>query len=183
MARSAAERLFRAAEATFAERDGWLSPSRSPARPITLRVGIADLSHLGKLSSVRPRLPTSGWTASRRTASPRRALVLYPQAVGAQVEESAASTRSSSTRPPPTPSGAHGPRGARAPRPPHPPPPLPSSGEVAHVTAHVLPAGGGFRILVAQELGHYVGEVALDCAAALGGAGRGGRAPGRGAKP
>jgi hypothetical protein len=33
----------------------------------------------------------------------------------------------------------------------------------------VLPAGAGYRVLVAQELGHYVAEVALDCATALGG--------------
>ena len=46
---------------------------------------------------------------------------------------------------------------------------FPSGGEVAHVTAHVLPAGDGFRIVVAQELGLYVAEVALDCARALGG--------------
>ena len=46
---------------------------------------------------------------------------------------------------------------------------FPSGGEVAHVTAHVLPAGNGFRILVAQELGHYLAEVALDRARALGG--------------
>ena len=46
---------------------------------------------------------------------------------------------------------------------------FPSGGEVAHVTAHVLPAGAGYRVVVAQELGHYVAEVALDCATALGG--------------
>jgi hypothetical protein len=40
---------------------------------------------------------------------------------------------------------------------------------VAHVTAHVLQSGNGFRILVAQELGLYLAEVALDCAQALGG--------------
>ena len=46
---------------------------------------------------------------------------------------------------------------------------FPSGGEIAHVTGHVLPAGAGYRIVVAQEYGHYVAEVALDCAAALGG--------------
>ena len=46
---------------------------------------------------------------------------------------------------------------------------FPSGGEVAHVTAHVLPSGGGYRIVVAQELALYLAEVALDCAEALGG--------------
>jgi glycine cleavage system aminomethyltransferase T len=46
---------------------------------------------------------------------------------------------------------------------------FPSGGEIAHVTGHVLPAGRGYRVVVAQELGHYVAEVALDCATALGG--------------
>jgi glycine cleavage system aminomethyltransferase T len=46
---------------------------------------------------------------------------------------------------------------------------FPSGGEVAHVTAHILPAGTGYRIVVAQELGHYLAEVALGCATALGG--------------
>ncbi len=96
--------------------------------------------------------------------------MLYPQAVGAQVEESAASAQLVVDATAAYTVLALTGRDARA---------LlarlthlhrfPSSGEVAHVTAHVLPAGGGFRILVAQELGHYVGEVALDCAAALGG--------------
>jgi glycine cleavage system aminomethyltransferase T len=172
VARSAAERLFRAAEATFAERDGWLVPVAVPGEADhLLRVGIADLSHLGKLE-LRPAPPADlgldGVTTYR--LSPRRALVLYPQAVEAQVEESAASAQlvvdataaytvlaltGRDAR-------AHLARLTHLHR-------FPSSGEVAHVTAHVLPAGGGFRILVAQELGHYVGEVALDCAAALGG--------------
>jgi sarcosine oxidase gamma subunit len=172
VARSAAERLFRAAEATFAERDGWLVPVAVPGEADHLsRVGIADLSHLRKLE-LRPAPPADleldGVTTYR--LSPRRALVLYPQAVAAQVEESAAGAElvvdASAAYTVLALSG----RDARA---------LlarlthlhrfPSGGEVAHVAAHVLPAGGGFRILVAQELGHYVGEVALDCAEALGG--------------
>jgi glycine cleavage system aminomethyltransferase T len=172
VARSAAERLFRAAEASFAERDGWLVPVAVPGEADHLsHVGIADLSHLGKLE-LRPAPPADleldGVTTYR--VSPRRALVLYPQAVEAQVEESAAGAELVVDATAAYTVLALTGRDARA---------LlarlthlhrfPSSGEVAHVTAHVLPAGGGYRILVAQELGHYLGEVALDCAEALGG--------------
>jgi len=172
VARSAAERLFRAAQAIFAERDGWLVPVAVPGEADHLsRVGIADLSHLGKLE-LRPAPPADleldGVTTYR--LSPRRALVLYPQAVAAQVEESAAGADlvlDATAAHTVLALTGHDARALLA-RLTH----LhrfPSSGEVAHVTAHVLPAGGGYRILVAQELGHYVGEVALDCAEALGG--------------
>jgi glycine cleavage system aminomethyltransferase T len=172
LARSAAERLFRAAEATFAEREGWMVPVAVPGEADRLsRVGIADLSHLGKLE-LRPAPPVDleldGVTTYR--LSPRRALVLYPQSVGAQVEESSAGadlvldatavyTVLALTGPD---ARALLARLTHLHR-------FPSSGEVAHVTAHVLPAGGGYRLLVAQELGHYLAEVALDCAEALGG--------------
>ena len=46
---------------------------------------------------------------------------------------------------------------------------FPCGGEVAHVTAHVLPSGDGYRLVVAQELGLYLAEVALESAEALGG--------------
>ena len=172
VARTAAERLFRAAGAELEERHGWLVPVRVPGEADhARRVGIADLSHLGKLD-VRPA-PTSdvegeGVTTYRLSA--RRALVLYSPAaraaVGAQVSAGAQVLDVS---------GAYtvlvltGPEArallARLTHLHH----FPSGGEVAHVTAHVLPAGAGYRIVVAQELGHYVAEVALDCARALGG--------------
>jgi sarcosine oxidase gamma subunit len=46
---------------------------------------------------------------------------------------------------------------------------LPAVGAVARVQAYLLadPAGGGYRILVAQELGHYLAEVVLDALAGL----------------
>ena len=93
VARSAAERLFRAAQATFAERDGWLVATTVPGEEEhRARVGIADVSHLGTLD-IRPApaadLQGDGVTTYR--LSPRRALVLYPpaarSAVGEQVAE------------------------------------------------------------------------------------------------
>ena len=46
---------------------------------------------------------------------------------------------------------------------------FPSGGEIAHVQGHILQRGGGYWVICAQELGHYVWEVAVDRASALGG--------------
>ena len=46
---------------------------------------------------------------------------------------------------------------------------FPSGGEIAHVQGHVLEREGGYWVLCPQEYGHYVWEVAVDRAAALGG--------------
>jgi glycine cleavage system aminomethyltransferase T len=172
LARSAAERLFRAAEATFAERDGWLVATAVPGEDERrAHVGIADLSHLGTLD-LRPA-PTAdvrGDGVTTYRLSPRRALVLYPQAarsavgeqvagVGLVVDVTGVYTVLALTGP-----GARA-LVARLTHLHH----FPSGGEVAHVTGHVLPVGVGYRILVPQEHGHYLAEVALDCARALGG--------------
>ena len=172
VARSAAERLYRAADATFEERDGWLVAAGVPGEAEhAATVGIADLSHLGKLD-LRPApiadLEGEGVTTYR--LSPRRALVLYPHraraAVGEQVAGDALVVDATAAY---TVLALTGPQAralvARLTHLHH----FPSGGEVAHVTAHVLPVGAGYRILVAQELGHYLAEVALDCATALGG--------------
>ena len=172
VARSAADRLFRAAGATFEERDGWLVATAVPGESERLgTVGISDLSHLGTLD-VRPAPPADleGDGVTTYRLSPRRALVLYPQSARAAVGEqlaggahvtdlTAAYTLLALTGP-----GARA-LVARLTHLHH----FPSGGEVGHVTAHVLPAGAGYRVVVAQELGHYVAEVALDCATALGG--------------
>lgn len=171
VARSAVAPLFRNADATFEERDAWQVPTHVRGEGDALRtVGVADLSHLGKLE-VRPApnaLTGEGVVTYR--ISPRRALVLFSErersAVRDQVSKaeflldvtaaytvlavSGREARSLIARL----THLHS---------------FPSGGEVAHVTAHVLPAGDGFRVVVAQELGHYLGEVALDCARALGG--------------
>lgn len=172
VARSAAERLFRSAGAIFEERDGWLVPTSLPGEDEHLgRVGIADLSSLGKLE-VHPApvgdVDVPG--ATTYVLSPRRALVLYPQVAQPRVVErlpdgalvvemTAAYTVLSLTGPD---ARALLARLTHLHR-------FPSGGEVAQVTAHVLPAGAGYRVVVAQELGHYLAEVALDCAHALGG--------------
>jgi len=169
VARSALERLFRAAGATFEERDRWLVATAVPGEADRLRhVGIADLSQLGKLD-VRPAPPDVGGATTYRL-SPRRALVLFPGQARTRVENALPDpTRAIDVTAAYAVLGVTGP-GARA---------LlgrlthlhdfPCGGEVAHVTAHVLPSGDGYRLVVAQELGLYLAEVALDSAEALGG--------------
>jgi glycine cleavage system aminomethyltransferase T len=180
VARSAAERIFRDAGATFEERDGWRVAVSVPSEADALRaVGIADLSHLGKLE-VRPSpadAAGAGEGLQHSVTSPvvyrlsrRRSLVLFPEAARSAVVEwlegasllldvtatytvlavSGPDARTLIARL----THLHS---------------FPSGGEVAHVTAHVLPVGDDFRIVVAQELGQYLGEVALDRARALGG--------------
>ena len=187
VARSAAERVFAAAGAIFDVRDGWRCPTIVPdAERHLATVGVADLSHLGKLE-VRPSPPAALPVVDERLQetvaksawyrlSPRRALVLFPERARAEVaahfgdanlllDVTAAYTVLAVSGP-----GARD-LISRLTHLHH----FPSGGEVAHVTAHVLPAGrvfpgsSGFRILVAQELGHYLAEVALDRATALGG--------------
>ena len=171
VARSAMAPLFRGVDATFEERDGWQVAVYVRGEADALRaVGVGDVSHLGKLE-VRPAPdPLEGDGVVTYRISPRRALVLFPErersAVREQVSEAelvldvtAAHTVLAVSGPDARTvigrlTHLHD---------------FPSGGEVAHVTAHVLPAGDGFRIVVAQELGLYVGEVALDCARALGG--------------
>jgi glycine cleavage system aminomethyltransferase T len=180
VARSAAEPLFRDAGATFEERDGWHVAVSVPSEADWLRaVGIADLSHLGKLE-VRPSpaaravagegLQHSVTSPVVYRLSPRRSLVLFPESArSAAVEWLAGASLLLDVTAAYTVLAVSGPdartliaRLTHLHR-------FPSGGEVAHVTAHVLPAGEGFRIVVAQELGQYLGEVALDRARALGG--------------
>lgn len=169
VARSSVERFYRAAGATFEERDGWLVPTAVPGEADRLaHVGIADLSRLCVLD-VRPAPPDVDGVTTYRL-SPRRALVLLPvltrDAVEAGLPNGSLVVDLTGSY---TVLGVTGPEARallsrlthlRA---------FPSGGEVAHVTAHVLPSGEGYRILVAQELGHYLAEVAVDCARSLGG--------------
>ncbi len=168
IAHSAAERLFRAADATFEERGGWLVPTAVPGEADSLaRVGIADLSSLRKLD-VRPA-PGNVDGATTYRLSPRRALVLYADAAHPAPEGLPDATLVVDVTAAYTVLAFTGPeaRGLLS-RLTH-LHDFPSGGEVAHVTAHVLPAASGYRVVVAQELGHYLAEVALDCARALGG--------------
>jgi glycine cleavage system aminomethyltransferase T len=179
VARSAVEKLYEAVDATFEERDGWRVAAAVPGEADVLPVvGIADVSHVGKLE-VRPcpapeavagGEDVQGSVASVYRLSPRRALALFAesarstvlgQIAGAELVVDVTAAYSVLA--------VSGPEArtliGRLTHLHH----FPSGGEVAHVTAHVLPAGKGFRIVVAQELGHYLAEVALDCARALGG--------------
>jgi len=171
VARSAVEQLYEATGAAFEERDGWRLAVSVPGEGDALHaVGIADLSHLGKLEVRLAPDPLEGDGVVTYRISPRRALVLFPErarrAVRDQVSEAELVLDVTAAH---TVLAVSGPDArtliGRLTHLHH----FPSGGEVAHVTAHVLPAGDGFRIVVAQELGLYVGEVALDCARALGG--------------
>jgi glycine cleavage system aminomethyltransferase T len=166
VARSSIEPLFAAAEASFEERDGWRVAVGVPGEEDVIRaVGLADLSHLGKLE-VRPA-PTA---VDAYRLSPRRALIFFTEDKRAgMLNDVSGSELVLDVTAAYSVLAVSGPEArtliARLTHLHH----FPSGGEVAHVTAHVLPAGAGFRIVVAQELGLYLAEVALDCARALGG--------------
>ncbi len=170
VARSSMERHQRDAGATFEERDGWLVPVSVPGEAERLdTVGIADLSHLTKYE-VRPAgdpVDLEGVLTHR--LSERRALVLC-EPVNARVTRAQLDGRLVLDA-----TGAYavlavvGPKAdtvmRRLTHLHH----FPSSGEVAHVNAHVLVHRGAFLIVVPQEVGHYLWEVAVDRAEALGG--------------
>lgn len=173
VARSAVERLYTAAEATFEERHGWRVAVAVPGEAEARRsVGVADLSHLGKLE-LRPAPSDPGLQQSVASLiyrlSPRRALVFFAEPARQRVLEELPAELALDVTAAYTVLGLTGPQArtlvARLTHLHH----FPSGGEIAHVTGHVLPAGAGFRVVVAQEYGHYVAEVALDCARALGG--------------
>ncbi|MFN0153852.1 MAG: hypothetical protein ACKVUT_05685 [Gaiella sp.] len=173
VARSAMDRRFREAGATFEERDGWLLPVSVPGEAEHLAAaGIGDLSHLGKLE-VRGAgdLPAAAGVVSYRI-SPRRSLVLCPGAQTAALHADLASrfelvldvTAGLTVL------AIAGPaRRTVLERMTH----LhetPSSGEVAHVpVVHVLEVDGALWLVFAQEFAHYLFEVAVDRAAPLGG--------------
>ena len=169
VAKSAIERAQRDLGATFEERHGWLVPVSIPGEEDHGAAGVADLSHLTKLE-VRPAgEPITGDGVFWYPISARRALVLCPaplhDAVRGQVGGRFALDLT----------GAYsvlaivGPEAAtvlrRLTHLHH----VPAGGEIAHVQGHVLACEGGYWVLCAQELGHYVWEVAADRASALGG--------------
>lgn len=170
LARSAQERAQRDAGATFEERGGWLVPVSLPnEREHLEHVGIADLSHVTKLE-VRPAgEPATGRGVVWYPLSRRRALCFCHapelEAVRAQLAHRLVVDLTGAL----TIVALAGPKA-----------PLllrrlthlhrfPAGGDVAHVTAHVLEQPPGYWIVVAQELGHYLWEVAVDRAEPLGG--------------
>ncbi len=170
VARSSMERRFREAGALFEERDGWLVPVSVPGETEHLAaVGVADLSHLTKLE-VRPAPPSAGAGIVTYEISPRRGLLLFSPGLSTVVSEHVAGApfvldvtaqlgiiaivgpeASTVIR---RLTHLHG---------------FPSSGTVAHITAHVLQRDGGYWIVFGQEYGHYLYEVAVDRVASLGG--------------
>jgi glycine cleavage system aminomethyltransferase T len=170
VARSSMERRQRDAGATFEERHGWLVPVSLPGENEHLqRVGFADLSHLVKLE-VRPAGEAlSGDGTVWYPISPRRALVFCAPGLRNEVRSRLGDRRVLDV------SGGLGILAIGGPEAPtllrrlthlhH----FPSGGDVAHVTAHVLEAGGGYWIVFPQEYGHYLWEVVADRAAPLGG--------------
>jgi glycine cleavage system aminomethyltransferase T len=165
-------RRQRDAGATFVERDGWLVPVSTPGEQEHLAsVGIGDLSHLGK-TEVNGKVPDSvvGDTVWHRIAADK-AIVLCPTnqaaAVRARLAEVGASVLDVT--------GAYailvvtGPEAAAVMRRLTHLPAFPASGDVSHVTAHVLEQEGAFWIVFPQEYGHYLWEVAVDAAEPFGG--------------
>jgi len=191
VARSAMERRFRDAGATFEERGGWLVPTAVPGEAEYLQhVGVGDLSHVTKLD-VRPAgEPVTGRAVIWYPLSSRRALCfchapelddVTTQLAGREVlDVTAASVVLVLTGPE---------AGTLLRRLTH-LHDFPCGGSVAHVTAHVLvptalagetgpvpteaPAegpdtSGPYWIVAPQEYGAYLYDVAVDRAAALGG--------------
>jgi glycine cleavage system aminomethyltransferase T len=170
--KSSMERRQRDAGATFEERDGWLVPVSFPGEAERLgTVGIADLSHLGKIEVRGDGALENGNGTTWYEIAPRRALVLCPYrdcyllrrtlarrfdwvldqtgalSILAIVGPEAASVLRRLTH-------LHD---------------LPASGDVAHIGAHVLEQEGGYWIVFPQELGHYLWQVATDAATPFGG--------------
>lgn len=170
VAKSSLERRLRDAGATFEERDGWLVPVSLPGEAERLaNVGIADLSHLTKYE-VRPAgEPVEGDGIVWYRISPRRALVLCAPALAESVRDQLSDRFVLDVTGALSIVAIVGPEAdtvlRRLTHIHH----FPSGGEVAHVTAHVLQRGGGYWLVFAQELGHYMSEVAVDRAEALSG--------------
>jgi len=170
VARSALDRAYRDLSAIFEERDGWLVPVTIPDEDEHEAVGIADVSALTKIE-VRGQHPQPdvGDGVVWYQISPRRALVLCPPSQGDAVRAQVGDRFSLDV------SGAWsviaiaGPEAQTVLRRMTHIHHFPSGGEIAHVQGHVLERNGAYWVLVAQEYGHYVWEVAVDRASALGG--------------
>jgi glycine cleavage system aminomethyltransferase T len=171
VARSAIDRAQRDLGAVFEERDGWLVPVSIPGEEEHEVVGIADVSALTKIEvrpsgdpGVRLKPDTGCWY----DISPRRALVLCPPSEGDDVRAQLTGRFSVDVTGAWSVIAIAGPEAPRVLRRMTHLHHFPSGGEIAHVQGHVLERNG-YWILVPQEVGHYVWEVAVDRASALGG--------------
>jgi len=172
LARSAIDRGYRDLSAIFEERDGWLVPVTIPGEDEHEAVGVADLSALTKIEvrpggnpGIRLQPDTFCWY----DVSARRALVLCSPSEGDEVRAQLTDRFTLDVTGAWSVIGLAGPEATtvlrRLTHLHH----FPSGGEIAHVQGHVLERAGVFWVLVAQEYGHYVWEVAVDRASALGG--------------
>lgn len=171
--RSPMARAQRDAGARFEQRDGWLVPASFPGEEDRLQtVGVADLSHLGKIEArglaSRPSArEIVEWFQIRsdlglaiceyrdcfvlRSSLARRAALVLDQtgamAILALVGPRATDVLQRLTH-------LHE---------------FPSVGSLAHIAAHVLARPDGYWIVFAQEYGHYLWEVVIDAAEPFGG--------------
>ena len=172
LARSSMEQRQRDAGAVFAERDGWLTAVSFPDETAHLAcVGVADLSHLGKLEVRGASHPPLGPDAVWYQVHPERALCISPPGRAAALQEELAR------------GGAHvidqsaglailalaGPHTRALLRRLTDLDELPASGQVARVRADVLERGSDVWIAFGQDYGHYLWEVVVDAAAPFGG--------------
>ena len=171
--KSSMERRQRDAGAHFEERHGWLIPVSIPGEAERVaRVGIADLSHLGKFEVRGAGAPVDGGEAAVwYQVTPRRAIALCPSTqtgwLRDRLERSFPFVLDLT--------GALAILAVVGPQAPsvvrrlthlhH----FPASGPVAHVPAHVLERDGGYWLVFPQEYGHYLWEVAVDAAEPFGG--------------
>jgi glycine cleavage system aminomethyltransferase T len=168
LARSAIDRAQRDLGATFEERDGWLAPVSIPGEEEHEAVGIADVSALTKIE-VRPANPDiQGDGVVWYAISPGRALVLCPPSRGDEVRAQIGDRFWLDVTGAWSVIAIAGPEARTVLRRMTHLDHFPAGGEIAHVQGHVLERNG-YWILVPQEVGHYVWEVAVDRASALGG--------------
>jgi glycine cleavage system aminomethyltransferase T len=170
--KSSMERRQHDAGARFEERDGWLVPISVPGEAERLgRVGVADLSHLGKLEVFGEGAAEERGDVVWYGYRPGRAIVLCPYPDCFELRSELARRFNWVLDQ----TGAFGVLALVGPEAPtvlrrlthlH---ELPASGDVAHVGAHVLERDGGFWIVFPQEYGHYLWEVAVDAAEPFGG--------------
>jgi glycine cleavage system aminomethyltransferase T len=170
VAKSSLERRLHEAGAAFEERDGWLVPVSVPGEAERLaRVGIADISHLAKLEARPAGDPVAGEGIVWYRISPRRALVLCAPALASSVRARLADRFVLDVTGALSIIAISGPESDTVLRRLTHIHQFPSGGEVAHITAHVLQRGGGYWLVCPQEYGHYLSEVVVDRAEALGG--------------
>lgn len=169
---SSMDRRLRDAGATFEVRDGWRIATSVPEEERHLsHAGIVDLSHQAKIQATGALPgPVLGETA-RHVVTEDKALVFCPYRQGAAVRERLAERGASVLDL----TAAYailaiaGPEAETVLRRMTHLHRFPASGDVAHVTAHVLVHEGAYWIVFPQEYGHYLWEVAVDAAEPLGG--------------